>query len=67
MIPLPGRVFQEAPGFGDHLRYELGVWDEVWGSLYYAGERGGGGNPAIPGNAAPDGRKPVFWACNIWL
>jgi 23S rRNA (cytidine2498-2'-O)-methyltransferase len=51
MIPLPGRVFQEIPGFGDQLRYELGVWDTVWGDLCYAPEDGG----------------MVFWARNIWL
>ncbi|MDR0376299.1 MAG: hypothetical protein LBH70_00730 [Spirochaetaceae bacterium] len=65
--PLKGRVFQAIPEFEGHLRKELGVWREVWGSLYYAG---GGPGPDPGGNSAsPAGTPPwtSFWNRNIWL
>jgi 23S rRNA (cytidine2498-2'-O)-methyltransferase len=49
---LAGRVFQAIPGFEEHLRRELGDWEEAWGPLYFTGER-------------PEGA--VFWTRNVWL
>jgi 23S rRNA (cytidine2498-2'-O)-methyltransferase len=66
-IPLEGRAFQENPGFGKQLRYELGAWDEVWGDLYYAEKGKDGADAAILSNPAFGDRKGVFWARNIWL
>jgi 23S rRNA (cytidine2498-2'-O)-methyltransferase len=67
-IPLPGRVYQAAPGFEDHLERELaepapprggagpaeqaGAPFERWGPLYYA-------------SRPPE--LPVFWQRNVWL
>jgi 23S rRNA (cytidine2498-2'-O)-methyltransferase len=45
-------VFQALEGFEDHLRRELGVWQEHWGSLYY-----------VAGDVTP----PSYWNRNIWL
>jgi 23S rRNA (cytidine2498-2'-O)-methyltransferase len=74
IIPLPGRVFQEIPGFGDHLRYELGKWDVVWGDLYYAEKPEDRMDAAISactgggtGGTSEEDRSAVFWARNIWL
>jgi 23S rRNA (cytidine2498-2'-O)-methyltransferase len=54
--PLPGRVYQAAPGFEDHLEDELRAGGtagaEFGGALRYA---------ALP----PAG--PVFWQRNVWL
>jgi 23S rRNA (cytidine2498-2'-O)-methyltransferase len=58
---LPGRVYQAAPGFEDHLEAELGLCRSTGmsfprrsrqGSLYYT-------------DKAPE--NPVFWQHNTWL
>jgi 23S rRNA (cytidine2498-2'-O)-methyltransferase len=67
-IPLPGRVYQAAPGFEDHLERDLGApfctgstavpaepappSVERWGSLYYV---------------SPPPETPVFWQRNTWF
>jgi 23S rRNA (cytidine2498-2'-O)-methyltransferase len=55
-IPLPGRVYQGAPGFEDHLEDELRAGgasiEAAWGPLRYA---------------VPPAAGPVFWQRNLWL
>ncbi|GHV81864.1 hypothetical protein AGMMS49991_04220 [Spirochaetia bacterium] len=46
-VPLAGRVFQAVPGFEDHLRWELGRWNEVWGDCQADVGTGNSGNAAF--------------------
>jgi 23S rRNA (cytidine2498-2'-O)-methyltransferase len=66
-LSLPGRIYQAAPSREDHLREELGTWQEVWGPpsqplLYYTETEDPGS-----GTDAANAPAPVFWYRNIWL
>jgi 23S rRNA (cytidine2498-2'-O)-methyltransferase len=56
---LGGRVFHALADFEDHLKQELGAWQDVWGSLYHAA----GDYPQDPAAAA----QTSFWNRNVWL
>ncbi|GHV69655.1 methyltransferase [Spirochaetia bacterium] len=56
--PLPGRLYRAAPGFEDHLEYELGPGREDSGYCVPGG-------PFFYTAEIPAG--PVFWYRNIWL
>jgi 23S rRNA (cytidine2498-2'-O)-methyltransferase len=55
--PLPGQVYQAAPGFEDHLEAELGFQGDA-GAFF-------SGGPLYYAEKTPE--TPVFWQQNIWL
>ncbi|GHV88587.1 SAM-dependent methyltransferase [Spirochaetia bacterium] len=78
VVPLAGRVFQAVPGFEDHLRWELGRWNEAWGDCQADVDTGNSGNAAfarkpsqhpalyyVDDDTAPS--VPPFWTRNVWL
>jgi 23S rRNA (cytidine2498-2'-O)-methyltransferase len=65
--PLPGRIYQAAPGFEDHLEAELGAGRSslLPAALVPEGPEAPPDSALYYAEAAP--KDPVFWQRNTWL